>query len=381
MRNLNLSVRRAGRDLHAGAVDLSALLPVTRHVPDRPVLAQPRRDPQRRALRRLRAARQHQHAARMAAAGRLPHDPPRPLPERLRHAEPRRHRDPAGLDRLAFDRRSVHLQLHAVADERQRHHPRRAGAPQPAGVPDGLLRPPGGGADHGGRALAAAVLPLAHLPGSPQRLAARLRTTRSACAPRRPRPGTATSSRRKPLPRPPNFDEGNVYDKPQIVADRGRIRGEVFAAVQENYQQELESLQSVDDAVGSVVDALTRSGELGNTLIIYTSDNGFFHGEHRVRSEKILPYEPGLRVPLAMRGPGRAGEQALQADGGQHRPGPDDPRSRQGHTRPGAGRPLAPRDCARSHLRARPRAGDRERPRREQRADVPGTAGTTASSS
>jgi hypothetical protein len=60
----------------------------------------------------------------------------------------------------------------------------------------------------------------------------------------------------------------------------------------------------VDDAVGNVVAALGRAGELENTLIIYTSDNGFFHGEHRVRSEKILPYEPGIRIPLAMAGPG-----------------------------------------------------------------------------
>ena len=39
-------------------------------------------------------------------------------------------------------------------------------------------------------------------------------------------------------------------------------------------------------------------------MIIYTSDNGFFHGEHGVRSEKVLPYEPGIRTPLIMRGPG-----------------------------------------------------------------------------
>ena len=39
-------------------------------------------------------------------------------------------------------------------------------------------------------------------------------------------------------------------------------------------------------------------------MIIYTSDNGFFHGEHGVRSEKVLPYEPGIRMPLIMRGPG-----------------------------------------------------------------------------
>lgn len=107
-----------------------------------------------------------------------------------------------------------------------------------------------------------------------------------------------------PLPRPPNFDEANVYDKPQIVADRPRLSRTAIAAIRENYQQELESLLSVDDAVGNVLDTLRRTGELDNTLVIYTSDNGFFHGEHRIKSEKILPYEEGLRVPLVMRGPG-----------------------------------------------------------------------------
>jgi hypothetical protein len=39
-------------------------------------------------------------------------------------------------------------------------------------------------------------------------------------------------------------------------------------------------------------------------VIIYTSDNGFFHGEHRIMSEKVLPYEPSIRLPFVMRGPG-----------------------------------------------------------------------------
>ena len=94
-----------------------------------------------------------------------------------------------------------------------------------------------------------------------------------------------------PLPQPPSFDEASVFDKPQIVADRRRLTLSDVAAIQENYQQELESLLSVDDAMGSVLGTLRRSGELENTLIIYTSDNGFFHGEHRLsRSEKVLPY-------------------------------------------------------------------------------------------
>jgi arylsulfatase A-like enzyme len=107
-----------------------------------------------------------------------------------------------------------------------------------------------------------------------------------------------------PLPRPPNFDEADVSGKPRFVSQRPRLSPQMVAAIQENYQQELESLLSVDDAVGAVVNALARNGELDDTLLIYTSDNGFFHGEHRLPSEKILPYEEAARIPLIVRGPG-----------------------------------------------------------------------------
>jgi N-acetylglucosamine-6-sulfatase len=107
-----------------------------------------------------------------------------------------------------------------------------------------------------------------------------------------------------PVPRPPSFDEPDVRDKPQPVADWPRLTPEQIAAIDENYRQELETLLSVDEAVAAVVGALEETGELGNTLILYTSDNGFMHGEHRRPSEKVLPYEESIRVPLLMRGPG-----------------------------------------------------------------------------
>jgi N-acetylglucosamine-6-sulfatase len=66
----------------------------------------------------------------------------------------------------------------------------------------------------------------------------------------------------------------------------------------------MESLLSVDDGVKAIVDALKASGELDNTLLVFTDDNGFFHGQHRVPSGKVLVYEPSIRVPLLMRGPG-----------------------------------------------------------------------------
>jgi N-acetylglucosamine-6-sulfatase len=106
------------------------------------------------------------------------------------------------------------------------------------------------------------------------------------------------------MPRLPNFDEASMYDKPQVVADRRRFTPEKEAAIEENWRQEQESLLSVDEAVAHVVDVLARSGELENTLIVYTADNGFMHGEHRALAEKVLPYEPSIRVPLILRGPG-----------------------------------------------------------------------------
>ena len=47
-----------------------------------------------------------------------------------------------------------------------------------------------------------------------------------------------------------------------------------------------------------------RPASCDNTYVVFTSDNGYFLGEHRMRQGKILPYEPSLRVPLMIRGPG-----------------------------------------------------------------------------
>jgi N-acetylglucosamine-6-sulfatase len=107
-----------------------------------------------------------------------------------------------------------------------------------------------------------------------------------------------------PFPRTPNFDEAQIGDKPQDISDRPRLDQPTVAAIEENWRQELESLQAVDEAVARIVDTLARTGELGNTLIVFTSDNGFMHGEHRAKAEKVLLYEESVRVPLVMRGPG-----------------------------------------------------------------------------
>ena len=108
----------------------------------------------------------------------------------------------------------------------------------------------------------------------------------------------------EPLPRSPAFDEADVSDKPRFIRVRPRISAHRRAAIEENYRQELESLRAVDEGVARLVEALRAAGELERTLIVFTSDNGFFHGEHRLPNGKVMVYEPSIRVPLILRGPG-----------------------------------------------------------------------------
>jgi N-acetylglucosamine-6-sulfatase len=60
----------------------------------------------------------------------------------------------------------------------------------------------------------------------------------------------------------------------------------------------------VDEAVAAIVGQLRRAGELDDTYVIFTSDNGYMQGEHRVPLGKMLPYDPSTQVPLLIRGPG-----------------------------------------------------------------------------
>jgi N-acetylglucosamine-6-sulfatase len=106
------------------------------------------------------------------------------------------------------------------------------------------------------------------------------------------------------LPGDPSYNEADLSDKPSFIQVLPPITAARAAAIDENYQQRLESLLAVDEAVVRLVDSLRAERELDNTLILFTSDNGFFHGEHRVALGKVLVYEPSIRVPLIMRGPG-----------------------------------------------------------------------------
>ncbi|MCR4338547.1 MAG: sulfatase [Gemmatimonadaceae bacterium] len=106
------------------------------------------------------------------------------------------------------------------------------------------------------------------------------------------------------LPHPASFDEADMSDKPRPLADRDRLAPRMIERMENLYRLRLRSLQSVDDLVDSIVTALRSTGGLENSYIIYTSDNGFHMGEHRLAQGKNTPYEMDIRVPFVVRGPG-----------------------------------------------------------------------------
>lgn len=64
------------------------------------------------------------------------------------------------------------------------------------------------------------------------------------------------------------------------------------------------SARDLDDMIGAVLKAVRDAGEEDNTYVIFTSDNGFHLGEHRMPAGKQHPYETDVRVPFYMKGPG-----------------------------------------------------------------------------
>lgn len=100
------------------------------------------------------------------------------------------------------------------------------------------------------------------------------------------------------------FNEGNVNDKPRFIREAPYLSPTEIHTYRVYYQKALESLRSVDDGVKQIVDTLGALHRLRNTYIIFTSDNGFFYGEHRLTGGKFLAYEPSTHLPFLMRGPG-----------------------------------------------------------------------------
>jgi uncharacterized repeat protein (TIGR01451 family) len=98
----------------------------------------------------------------------------------------------------------------------------------------------------------------------------------------------------------PAYNE-DLADKPAWMSVFPPLTADDLTNVSEQYQQRLRALLSVDRLIGRLTAALGSS--LDNTVIVFTSDNGWLYGEHRM-SGKVYGYSGAARVPLYIVAPG-----------------------------------------------------------------------------
>jgi arylsulfatase A-like enzyme len=111
-------------------------------------------------------------------------------------------------------------------------------------------------------------------------------------------------------PRTASFDEEDVSDKPGYIQTTSSLAQADVDAIDERYRDRLRSLQAVDEMVADIVTTLDDTGTLANTYIFFTSDNGYLQGQHR-QTDKGVPYEEAIKVPLVVRGPGIAAGRSI----------------------------------------------------------------------
>ena len=106
------------------------------------------------------------------------------------------------------------------------------------------------------------------------------------------------------LPQTPSFNEADVSDKAANISNLPQLNGQDIETLTENYRGRLGAVRAIDDQIGKIVKELKRAGEFGRTFLIFTSDNGYLQGEHRLKASKFLPFENSIRVPTLITGPG-----------------------------------------------------------------------------
>ncbi len=98
--------------------------------------------------------------------------------------------------------------------------------------------------------------------------------------------------------------EADISDKPEFFRKVPEMVGIERRGVREVERQRAEALYVWDVQFGRIMKTLKKTGQYDDTVVVFTSDNGYFLGEHRQRTGKIKPHEPSLRVPLVIAGPG-----------------------------------------------------------------------------
>lgn len=98
--------------------------------------------------------------------------------------------------------------------------------------------------------------------------------------------------------------EADVTDKPHNISKWLEATPTERLRLRDVTRQRAESIYAWDVEFGRIIKRLEHTGEYDDTVIVFTSDNGYYLGEHRQRLGKIKAHEPVIHVPLVVAGPG-----------------------------------------------------------------------------
>jgi arylsulfatase A-like enzyme len=126
-------------------------------------------------------------------------------------------------------------------------------------------------------------------------------------SPYTPAPRHRRLFRRLELPSGGAFDDATT-DPPEWLGARPPLDASRREALRRHYRMRARSVQAVDELIGRIRAALRRARVRRNTFVLFSSDNGYHLGQHRLAAGKRTAFDHDIRVPLVVVGPGvRAG--------------------------------------------------------------------------
>jgi N-acetylglucosamine-6-sulfatase len=140
-----------------------------------------------------------------------------------------------------------------------------------------------------------------HKPGTPFMIEI---ATFAPHAPYTPAPRDANAFAGLRAPRTPAFNAAPDADAPKWLAALTPLSDADIRTIDTDYRKRAQSVLAIDAMIGELQKAVAEIGEADNTYFVFSSDNGYHMGEHRMMPGKMTAYNTDIHVPLIVTGPG-----------------------------------------------------------------------------
>jgi N-acetylglucosamine-6-sulfatase len=104
-------------------------------------------------------------------------------------------------------------------------------------------------------------------------------------------------------PRGPAFNEADMSDKPAWLKDHTKVRPKGVQRIDTSFRKRAQAVQALDKMIGDLEATLRATGADKDTYLVFSSDNGFHMGDHRLQMGKMTAFDTDIHVPMVVTGP------------------------------------------------------------------------------